>query len=128
MDLVGRKLGDGGATARALLVEVGETAAEASGDAGERLAEAARTLGAATDWMLQATANDRNAGATLYLRAFALVLGARHLVRAAAAAGDAGPRAALAAFHLRQMLPQVPALCAAAREGAAPLYALDLAG
>ena len=35
-----------------------------------------------------------------------------------------GPRPALAAFHVRQLLPQVGPLCAAAREGAA---ALDIA-
>ncbi len=128
MDLVGRKLADGGEAARALIAEIAATAGAAGGDPGARLGEAAAALAAATDWMLAAEPNDRFAGATPYLRAFALALGGHYLLRGAAAENDAGgPRAALAAFHLRQMLPQVAALCAAAREGAAPLYALDLA-
>jgi hypothetical protein len=126
MDLVGRKLGDGGDAARALIAEAAAAAATA-GEAGRSLAEAAAALGEATAWMLAAPAEDRFAGATPYLRAFALTLGGAWLARAAAAEGGRGPRAALAAFHLRQLTPQVGALCAAAREGAAPLYALDLA-
>ncbi len=128
MDLVGRKLADGGAAARLLLAEIAATAERAGGDLGAGLAEAAGALGAATDWMVAAQANDRFAGATPYLRAFALALGGHYLLRAADAEGAAGgPRAALAAFHVRQLLPQAGALCAAAREGAAPLYALELA-
>jgi hypothetical protein len=128
MDLVGRKLADGGAAARALLAEIKETAV-AAGAAGAGLGAAADALAAATDWMLSAALNDRFAGATPYLRAFALTLGGHHLLRAAAAegGGDGGRRAALAAFHLRQLAPQVAGLCAAAQEGASPLYAFDLA-
>jgi hypothetical protein len=77
--------------------------------------------------MLAAAPNDRFAGADPYLRAFALTLGAKHLLVAAAAAGGAGPRAALAAFHIERLLPQAEGLCAAARAGAAGLYALELA-
>ncbi len=136
MDLVGRKLADGGMAARRMLAEIGAAADAAGGDDGVRLAAALGSLTAATDWMVAAGINDRFAGATPYLRAFALTLGGHYLLKAAAAearqAGDdddddVRPRAALAAFHLRQMLPQVPALCAAATEGAAPLYALGLA-
>jgi hypothetical protein len=77
--------------------------------------------------MVAAETNDRFAGATPYLRAFALVLGGHYLLKAAAAEGRGGARAALAGFHVRQVLPQVSALCAAACEGAAALYAIDLA-
>jgi hypothetical protein len=74
--------------------------------------------------MAEAELNDRFAGATPYLRAFALTLGGHYLLKAA----QADPaRAPLAAFHAHQMLPQVAALCEAACEGAAPLYDLDLA-
>jgi alkylation response protein AidB-like acyl-CoA dehydrogenase len=124
MDLVGRKLADGGVAVRALLDEAAGAAAADAG-LGPRLVEAAGTMRAATDWMLAAAPNDRFAGATPYLRAFALTLGAAHLIRAAAADPAQAERGALAAFHVRQMLPQVPALCAAAREGAAALYALE---
>ncbi len=120
MDMVGRKLMDGGAAARALLAEVAETAA--TKPEGAALALAAAEVGRATDWMLAAETNDRFAGAAPYLRAFALTLGGHYLLRAALA--DPG-REPLALFHLRQMLPQVAALCAAATEGAAPLYAIE---
>jgi hypothetical protein len=126
MDLVGRKLADGGAAARAVLAELAAAAA-AAGHAGAALGRAAATLGATTEWMLAAAPNDRFAGADPYLRAFALTLGAKHLLVAAAAAGGAGPRAALAAFHIERLLPQAEGLCAAARAGAAGLYALELA-
>jgi hypothetical protein len=75
--------------------------------------------------MLGAAPADRLAGSSPYLRAFALVLGGWYLVKAARAPGDAG-REALARFHLRQLM-AVEGLCAAAREGAGALYALDLA-
>ncbi len=98
-----------------------------AGDLGARLAAAARRLAETTGWMAAAEPNDRYAGAVPYLRAFALTLGGHYLLKAALAEGEDGPRAALAAFHVRQLLPQVMALCDAACEGAAPLYALDLA-
>jgi hypothetical protein len=124
MDLVGRKLADGGAAARAAIAEVAATAAE-TGDAA--LAEAAAALGCTTEWMVAAPANDRNAGSVAYLRAFAHTLGGHYLARGAVADGAGGTRAALAAFHRSQMLVQVPALCAAATAGADGLYAVDLA-
>ena len=131
MDLVGRKLMDGGAAVGALLEEVAETVAAARAthpELSDRLAGALATLQDATDWMLAAEANDRNAGASPYLRAFALVLGGHYLLKAALA--DAA-RASLAAFFIRQILPQSEAACQASVEGATPLYALtgdELAG
>ena len=107
MDLVGRKLADGGTAARALLAEMGDTAAT-------------RRLAQATDRMLAAAPNDRFAGAVPYLRAFALALGGHYLAKAAAA--DPG-RAPLAAFHAAHLLPEVAALCDAASAGAAAAYA-----
>ncbi len=124
MDLVGRKLGDGGAAARALLAEAAQVAAATGGDLGARLAAAAAEVSEATDWMLAAAMNDRFAGAGPYLRAFALVLGAGYLLRGSQVQAA---RAPLAAFHVRQMLPQVGALVAAAREGAGALRAVELA-
>ena len=122
MDMVGRKLGDSGDAARALLAEIAATAAE-GGELGRRLGVAADRLGAATGWMVESRPNDRFAGATPYLRAFALTLGGHYLLRGALAEGEGGPREALAAFYIRQLLPEVAALCEAACEGAAPLYA-----
>ena len=123
MDMVGRKLMDGGAAARALLAEAAATA-EAAGDRGAPLAAAVAEVARATDWMAAAEPNDRFAGATRYLRAFALTLGGHYLLKGALADPAREP---LALFHLRQLLPEVAALTAAAREGAAPLYAIELA-
>jgi acyl-CoA dehydrogenase len=123
MDLVGRKLADGGAAARALLDEVAATAAAGGPPLGDGLAAAARRLREATDWMVAAESNDRFAGAAPYLRAFALSLGGHYLLKAALAEGETGPRAALAGFHIRQLLPEATARCEAACQGAAPLYA-----
>ena len=88
MDMVGRKLADGGAAAQKLIEAVEETARQAAGDLGARLAAAARRLAETTGWMAAAEANDRFAGATPYLRAFALTLGGHYLLRAAAAEGE----------------------------------------
>ena len=116
MDLVGRKLADGGAAARALLAEIGET----RGVDSRQLSASVRRLAEATDWMLAAAPNDRFAGAVPYLRAFALTLGGHYLARAAAAEPA---RAPLAAFHAAHLLPEVAALCDTARSGAGAVYA-----
>ncbi|MFO1144479.1 MAG: acyl-CoA dehydrogenase [Amaricoccus sp.] len=126
MDLVGRKLADGGALAQRLVEEVEETARQAAGDLGARLAAAAQGLAAATGWMAAADPDDRFAGAVPFLRAFALTLGGHYLLKAALAEGEGGPRGALASFHVHALLPQVAGLCEAATAGAAGLQALDL--
>ena len=90
MDMVGRKLADGGRAAQALIEAAEETARQAAGDLGARLAAAARRLAEATGWMAAAEPNDRFAGAVPYLRAFALTLGGHYLLRAALAEGEAG--------------------------------------
>ena len=92
MDMVGRKLADGGAAAQALIEEVEETARQAAGDLGARLAAAARRLAEATGWMAAAETNDRFAGAVPYLRAFALTLGGHYLLKAAPPRATDGPR------------------------------------
>ncbi len=122
MDMVGRKLKDGGTAARALLDEIRATAA--TGGPHPRLDAAVEHLERATAWMLEADMNDRFAGAVPYLRAFALALGGHYLLRAAQADEARMP---LAAFHIRQLMAQVGPLCEAACEGAAPLYADPLA-
>ncbi|MBB5516977.1 hypothetical protein FHS89_003021 [Rubricella aquisinus] len=129
MDMVGRKLADGGTAAEALLDEIEATAvtardahpllADALQDAGECLAETTR-------WMVEQELNDRFAGAANYLRAFALTLGGHYLMKASLAAPGDTARLALAQFHLRQLVPQVTALALSAQEGAEPLYALSV--
>ena len=126
MDMVGRKLADGGTAAKALIAEIAATAEAAGGALGAQLAAAADALGAATDWMLGSELNDRFAGAVPYLRAFALALGGHYLLKGAAEGSDP-QREALAAFHVERLLPEVTALCAQARGGAEQLYAWEIA-
>ena len=125
MDMVGRKLADGGVAAGALIDEIEATARAAGGADGARLGEAAARLAEATAWMVAAGSEDRFAGAVPYLRAFALTLGGHYLLRAAHAEGGGGKRAALAEFHLSHMLAEVAGLAERARAGAAALHALD---
>jgi alkylation response protein AidB-like acyl-CoA dehydrogenase len=114
MDLVGRKLSDGGAAAFALLDEMSEIE-----DAG--LARAADDLRALTVWMLDQPMDDRAAGAAPYLAAFARVLGAAYHLRAGAR--DEG-RARLAAHAAPRLLAEAGAEMAKARSGAAALRAI----
>lgn len=122
MDLVGRKLSDGGKAAMALLAEIEEAAKTGPDDLGKAVLSAHAAVKEATEWMLAAPdINDRFAGAAPYLRAWALLLGGHYHLKAA---GDAA-RLPLAAFHIRQIMAEIPGLLTAATEGAAPLYALD---
>ncbi|NNU79687.1 acyl-CoA dehydrogenase [Halovulum dunhuangense] len=127
MDLVARKLADGGAAQRALLDEVGATVRAASAahpDLADTLDAARQALEeTVTAFVAAPDLNERFAGATPYLRAFGLTLGGHYLLKAALA-GDAD-RLALARFGIRHLLPEVPALCASARAGAEDLYALS---
>lgn len=127
MDLVGRKLSDGGEAARAMLAEIA-AGAEAAGAAGETadLGNAVRAahdqVAEATDVLLNAeTLNDRFAGSAAYLRAWALLLGGHYLLKAAVK--DA-KRLPLARYHIRHLMPQIGGLLASATAGAEDLYAL----
>jgi acyl-CoA dehydrogenase len=126
MDLVGRKMQDGGEAAFRLIDEVqagAEAARAALPDLAGDVWAAAEALRDATDAMVKAAMNDRFAGAVPYLRAFALVLGGHFHLRAALAEG--GKRAALAHVAIKRILPAYAAALAEAREGADSLYALS---
>jgi len=129
MDLVGRKLADGGEAAFALIDEI-EAQAEAARAALPDLAgpawQATESLREATDWMLaQSGMTERFAGAMPYLRGFARVLGAHFHLAAARAEGGDGPRTRLARFYIMRLLPEHAGHFAHATAGAADLYALD---
>jgi 3-(methylsulfanyl)propanoyl-CoA dehydrogenase len=135
MDLVGRKLMDNGRAAFSLLSEISQTVAIAEAtlpDLAAFLGAGEQGLIATTSWMLeQIDHNERFAGATPYLRAFALVLGGHYLLKAALAEGGTGPRTELARFFIRQQMIAYDALCSQARESTRSLYALspeELAG
>src|SRR5690606_13029397 len=124
MDLVGRKLADGGAAAMALLDEILDGAKAAQGaepDLANLLWQAAETLRESTLELLDRDMPDRFAGAAPYLSAFARVLGAHYHLRAATGGGSK----ALARLYITRILPQYAADLAAARAGLAELEALD---
>ncbi|MEX0318920.1 MAG: acyl-CoA dehydrogenase [Ruegeria sp.] len=128
MDLVGRKMTDGGEAAARLLDEI-ETHAESARARLPELAEpvwqATETLRETTEWLVaQGDMTDRFAGALPYLRAFARVLGG-HYHLAAALADPEGPRARLARFYINALLPEHAGQLAQAQNGAGDLFALS---
>ncbi len=129
MDLVARKMSDGGDAAYRLIEEV-QAGAEAARSRLPELAQAvwdaAEALRESTEWLVgQGDMQDRFAGAVPYLRAFARVLGG-HIHLASAIAAGKGPRTALAAFFIERLLPEHVGLLAHVRAGAPGLYALDI--
>ncbi|MCF1707657.1 acyl-CoA dehydrogenase [Tabrizicola sp. J26] len=127
MDLVGRKLSDGGEAAFRLIQEVQDHAEGARArlpDLAGDVWAAAESLREATEWLLTRAPNDRFAGAVPYLRAFARVLGSDAHLRAALA-DDA--RLPLARIAIRRLLPEHQGLLAEVREGAEGLYAVTAA-
>jgi acyl-CoA dehydrogenase len=124
MDLVGRKLADGGEAAFRLIDEVqrGTEAGRARlPDLAGEVWAASEALREGTEAVLALPLNDRFAGAVPYLRAFARVLGGQAHLKAALA--DPG-REALARVMIRRLLPEHGVLLAQAKEGAAGLYAV----
>lgn len=128
MDLVARKMMDGGEAANRLLDEIEadvETARDTYPNMSEAVWQASETLREATEWLTsQQNLNTRFAGAVPYLRAFARVLGA-HLHLKAAMAGKGTPREVLARFYIQRLLPEHVALLAHAQAGEADLFALS---
>ena len=128
MDLVARKLMDGGEAAQRLLDEM-EEAAEAARPTNPVMAEAVwqacESLRETTEWLVaQTDLNERFAGAVPFLRAFARVLGGHYHLQAALA-DPGGAREKLARFYIKRMLPEHAGLLTHARAGASDLYALS---
>ncbi len=129
MDLVARKMMDGGEAALRLLDEV-EAAAEAAREPFPQMADAvwqaSESLREATEWLTaQDDLNDRFAGAVPYLRAFARVLGG-HLHLKAALADKGGAREKLARFYMQRLLPEHAGLLAHAQAGDDALFAMSV--
>ncbi len=129
MDLVARKLMDGGEAAYRLLDEIEADAEAARGELPELAASvwnSAETLREATEWMLaQDDLNDRFAGSVPYLRAFARVLGGHYHLKSAIAEGGNGVRSRLAEFYISRLLPEHIALLIHVRQGARALYSIS---
>ena len=130
MDLVGRKLSDGGDAAIRLLEEIdthSETARAVVPELAGAVWEASESLREALDWMLaQGDMRPRFAGSVPFLRAFARILGAHYHLRAAVAEGGEGARTRLARFYIRRLLPEVDGLLAHAMAGADDLYDISV--
>ena len=130
MDLVARKLMDGGDAANALLDEIeaqAETARADLPDLAEPVWQASETLREALEWMIsQEDLNQRFAGSVPFLKAFARVLGGHFHLSAALAENADGPRTKLARFYITRLLPEHTGLLAHATAGAGGLYALDI--
>ncbi|MBT8459095.1 MAG: acyl-CoA dehydrogenase, partial [Boseongicola sp.] len=129
MDLVGRKLSDGGEAAFRLLDEVevnAEAARKVMPDLGEPVWSAAETLRETTEWLVSQDQSARNAVAVPFLRAFARVLGADAHLKAALVEDGKGPRAGLARFYIDRLLPEHDGLCAQVRVGDKGLYDLSV--
>ncbi|MES2969545.1 MAG: acyl-CoA dehydrogenase [Pseudomonadota bacterium] len=126
MDLVARKMADGGEAAFRLIDEVqagAEAARAVLPDLAGAVWTAAEALRDATEALVAQGMNDRFAGAVPFLRAFARVLGGDAHLRAALAGGR--ERTALARVAIRRLMPEYAALLAQVREGADDLYALS---
>ena len=129
MDLVGRKMMDGGEAAAALIEEIQSQAEQARAklpDLAEAVWQASETLRETTEWLAgQKDMNDRFAGAVPYLHAFGRVLGG-HYHLAAALADPGGARECLARYYIRRLLPEHTGLLAQAQIGAEGLFGLSL--
>lgn len=126
MDLVGRKLSDGGDAAMRLLDEVLDGAKAAQGAypaLAHQLWQAAETLREATYALLDRAMPERFAGAVPYLTAFARVLGGHYHLRAALAGGDG--HKALAAVFMARVLPHHAGDLAEALAGLGDLSAIS---
>ena len=129
MDLVARKMMDGGDMANRLMDEIEEQAERARPvypNMAEAVWQACESLREATDWLVaQEDLQNRFAGAVPYLRAFARVLGG-HYHLAAAMADQGGPRERLARFYIKRMLPEHAGFLQHAQEGVEGVMALTL--
>ncbi len=125
MDLVGRKMMDGGEAAFGLLDEIEACSDKAKAtmpELAEAVWQSAETLRETTEWLVTQGMEDRFAVSVPYLKAFARVLGGYYHLSAALHGNEA--RKNLATFYIKRMLPEHVGLCAHVGEGAADLMAI----
>lgn len=119
MDLVARKMMDGGDAAFAMIDEIesfAESARSTQGALAEAVWQASENLRETTEWLVaQDDMNDRFAGAVPYLKAFARVLGGYYHLMAAQKGGTS--REKIARFYINRLLPEHKSLLAQVRVG-----------
>jgi len=129
IDLIGRKLADSGKAANGLIDEMKITISNCSNhedqqirDMGNRLSKSLVCLESTLNWMLkQEDFNNRLAGATPFLQAFGMILGANYLVKAAMKS-DSLDRKSLAQFYCVNILPEMEAYGVISQSGQKSLY------
>ena len=127
MDMVGRKLMDGGEAAARLLDEIEADAEAAKGalpDLAGAVWEAAETLRETTEWLVAQPMAERFGTAVPYLRAFARVLGGHYHLRAAMADPD-GAHGRIARYYITRLLPEHAGLLGHVRAGEAELMEIS---
>ncbi|WP_282169836.1 acyl-CoA dehydrogenase [Ruegeria atlantica] len=128
MDLVARKMMDGGEAASRLLDEIEDHAEQARATMPELAGpvwEATESLRETTEWMVaQSDMNNRFAGALPYLHGFARVLGAHYHLKSALAE-PGGPRFKLARYYINALLPEYAGLLVQAQNGADDVFGLS---
>jgi hypothetical protein len=129
MDLVGRKLMDGGQAAYSLIEEMQATIKNCPADfssMAEPVHLASEALRDAISWMCeQKNINDRFAGAVPFLNAFARVLGGYFHLKSASQEGRTGVRTKLARFYIFNLMPEYIGLLSQAKQGCEDLYSFS---
>jgi hypothetical protein len=128
MDLVSRKLSDGGAAGFSLIDEFWETENTCKDtnlikpEVVKEFQEARLNLFMALNWMVNSNnLNERYAGATSFLRAFGLILGANYLLKGALKSQEL-QRIELAQFYIEHILPESHAAIKSACRGTSSIY------